>query len=124
ADIPNKPATDWTQIGDTGHAVQFYEHDDSLTELLAAYVGTAVVKGDGAIVIATRKHCEDLRAGLARRGLNLDIATSQGRYEALDAAETLGRISTEAGWPDRDRFRSVIGDVIERIGRATMKGRP
>src|SRR5581483_12213100 len=92
----NGSGTDWTQIGYRGHAVQFYEHDDTLAELLAAYIGTALIKGDAAIVIATHKHREDLRASLADRGLDLQVPQSQGRYASYDAAEVLARCSTPA----------------------------
>jgi hypothetical protein len=114
----NGTGTDWTQIGHSGHAVQFYEHDDALAELLAAYVGTALVKGDAAIVIATKQHREDLRVSLAERGLDLRIPESQGRYAAYDVVDTLAQFSSPTGWPDRDRFRRLIGDVVVRASRS------
>jgi hypothetical protein len=115
----NGTGTDWTQIGHRGHAVQFYEHDDALAEMLAAYIGTALVKGDAAIVIATRKHRDDLRSSLAERGLDLKAPESQGRYHSFDAAAMLADTSTPAGWPDRDRFRKLIGDSLTAAIRAT-----
>ena len=36
---------------------------------------------------------------------------SQGRYIALDAAETLAKIMVE-GFPDAARFREVIGKLV------------
>jgi hypothetical protein len=114
----NGTATDWTQIGYRGHAVQFYEHDDVLAELLAAYIGTALIKGDAAIVIATKKHREDLRASLAGRGLDLKIPESQGRYLSYDAAEMLAQISTPAGWPDQERFRRLLSDAVSAASRS------
>src|SRR5689334_10939992 len=115
SDRVNAIGTDWTQIGPRGHAVQFYEHDDALAQLLAAYVGTALVKGDAAIVIATKKHREDLRLSLAEHGMNLAVPEALGRYEALDATETLSLITDHDGWPDRARFTRVVGAMIERL---------
>lgn len=120
----NGTGTDWTQIGPRSHAVQFYEHDNALAELLAAYIGTALVKGDAAVVIATKKHLDDLRSSLGVRGLDLRVAESQGRYMAFDAAETLVRISSPRGWPDEQRFREVIGEVIDRATASVRSDHP
>src|SRR5262245_26903395 len=114
----NGTGTDWTQIGQRGHAVQFYEHDDTLAELLAAYVGTALVKGDAAIIVATKKHRDDLRVSLAERGMELRIPESQGRYVGYDAVEMLAQFSSPTGWPDRDRFRRLIGEAVVAASRS------
>jgi hypothetical protein len=119
SDFVNVKGTDWTQIGSRAHAVQFYEHDDTLSDLLATYVGTALIRGDAAIVVATQKHRDDLRATLAQRGLNLGVPEGAGRYESFDAAETLRAISSPTGWPDPDRFASVIGGAIDLVRGAS-----
>jgi hypothetical protein len=117
-------ATDWTQVGLRGHAVQFYEHDEALTELLAAYIGTALVKGHAAVVIATKKHCDDLQRSLALRGLDVLVAKRQGRYEVLDAAATLPEFTDSEGWPDRERFTRLLEGVLARVTSAVRRERP
>ena len=73
----------------SGHTVQFYSQDSFLLVGLSRFVGTALGAGDAAIVLATRAHREGLESRLHAHGLNTARAVSQGRYIALDAAETL-----------------------------------
>src|SRR6185436_13583494 len=101
---------DWSSIGACGNAVQFYPSDGHLLDLLSRFVGTALVTGDVAIVIATKEHRDGLAARLKGRGFNLSIARRQGRYIALDAAATLAQISRD-GRPDEARFREVVGGM-------------
>ena len=58
-----KDVPDWTLVGHRGHAVQFYENDGFLIELLSRYVGSALVAGDSAIVVVTPRHREALENG-------------------------------------------------------------
>jgi hypothetical protein len=124
-ELPATPnATDWTRVGTTGHAVQFYEHDAILADQLASYVGTALVCGDGAIVIGTSRRRHHLRARLLLRGLNPGIALREGRYVSLDAEDTLRRIVGPNGWPDPTLFRDVVGRTIDRVVAAVGPVRP
>jgi len=116
--------TDWTRVGVTGHAVQFYEHDGTLADQLASYVGTALVCGDGAIVVGTDKRRSDLRARLLSRGLNPGIAMREGRYVSLDAADALRQIVAPNGWPDPTLFRDLVGRTVDRIIDAVGSERP
>jgi hypothetical protein len=121
AAIAAHTTTDWSSIGPAGHAVQFYAGDDELIPLLAGYVGTAVVAGDAAIVIATGPHRDALEACLASRGLSLAIARGQGRLVELDAAETLASMCRDT----RIDPESIRGEAIRLIQHArAATGRP
>ncbi len=48
------PRTDWSEMSETEHFVQFYESDAFLLNSLSGYIGTALNSGDGAIVVATK----------------------------------------------------------------------
>jgi len=95
-----------------GHVVQFYHADDSLLDPLSRSVGAALGSGGVAVVIATSEH----RLGLSRRlrslGVDQVLAVKQGRYVALDAAETLSRFMRR-GSPDEGRFNDIIGSVMQ-----------
>src|SRR5258706_15154177 len=89
---PAEPLTgSWSGVGERGHGVQFYSEDATLTALLAGYVGSALIHGGAAIVIATPPHRELLAVCLRERGFEPDIPAQQGRYIPLDARETLSR---------------------------------
>jgi len=100
------------------HVVQFYGDDGFLLDELSRFIGTALGAGESAVVIATKEH----RDGLARRlkswGLDTTWPTTQGRYVAVDAAETLAKFMLQ-GWPDAARFAEVVGGLIERVKTAS-----
>jgi PAS domain S-box-containing protein len=102
------------------HSVQFYSDDNFLLEALSRFMGSAVGAGDAAIVIATEEHRTELARRLTARGLDLPQAVEQGRYIALDAAETLAQFMVD-GWPDEKRFVELIGGVISRARAAAKK---
>ncbi|HZY61455.1 MAG TPA: ATP-binding protein [Edaphobacter sp.] len=93
------------------HTVQFYEDDSFLLDSLTKLIGTALVAGDAAVVIATAAHRDELAQRLISRGLNVETAAEQGRYCALDAAETLSAFMVN-GSPDAAQFTSLISSVI------------
>ena len=100
------------------HVVQFYGDDGFLLDELSRFIGTALGAGESAVVIATKEH----RDGLARRlkmwGLDTTWPTTQGRYVALDAAETLAKFMLQ-GWPDAARFAEVVDGLIKRVKTAS-----
>ena len=102
------------------HSVQFYCADESLMDTLSRFIGSAIGAGDAAIVIATQAHREELANRLSSRGLEVARAVEQGRYVALDAAETLSQFMVN-DWPDEKRFVEVIGGVINRTKAAAHK---
>jgi signal transduction histidine kinase len=120
----SSPATSFTPLAYGGehnhsaHVVQFYGEDGFLLDELSRFIGSALGRGESAVVIATKEH----RDGLARRlkswGLDTAKALGQGRYVSLDAAETLAKI-TLGGWPDPIRFAEVVGGVIAGVAVAT-----
>jgi signal transduction histidine kinase len=99
------------------HRVQFYDDDAFLLDELSRSIGSALGAGDSAIVIATREHREGLARRLEARGLDITRAAGEGRYVALDAAETLSKFMVE-GWPDAVRFTDLIGGVVARATAA------
>lgn len=107
----------WQEYGEQAHSVQFYETDDFLIGEVSRFIGTALGSGDAGIVIATQTHREAIAQQLASFGLDLCVAITQGRYVALDAAETLAAFMI-GDEPDPERFARVIGEVIDRARRA------
>ena len=100
------------------HSVQFYSDDPFLIDALSRFMGAALGAGDAGVVIATHSHREQLADRLAARGVDVNLAVEQGRYVALDAAQTLAQFMVN-GFPDEERFAQVIGGVISRAKAAT-----
>ncbi|HET7033137.1 MAG TPA: MEDS domain-containing protein [Casimicrobiaceae bacterium] len=73
------------------HVVQFYERDDVLIDEVGRHVGSGLMNGSGAIVIATPSHREALHRRLTSASGDVTAAGLAGRYVALDAADTLAQ---------------------------------
>jgi hypothetical protein len=112
-----KSLPDWTLVGDHVHVVQFYENESTLIELLSRFIGSALVTGDSAVVVATERHREALDQRLRSRGLDPSIARTQARYITLDAAATLTRFMRR-GRPDPGLFTDAVTSVLDQASRA------
>jgi signal transduction histidine kinase len=105
-----------------GHCVQFYGEDSSLLDELSSFIGTELLSGDAAVVIATKTHRDGLIQRLQSRGFSTALAMEEGRYIALDAEATLAMLMRD-GMPDADLFSAIIGGVLDQATAAT-RGKP
>lgn len=115
---PLAPPAQWHDHDSHGHVVQFYTGDAALLGAISRFIGTALGAGDAAVVIATRAHRDGLFLQLQDRGFDVPGAVRQGRLIAVDAAETLSRFMLD-GWPDPERFASVVGGFFDQIRAVT-----
>jgi hypothetical protein len=117
-----KSVPDWTLVGHRAHAVQFYENDRFLIDLLSRFVGASLVAGDSAVVVATPRHREALAERLRGVGFNLMVPRNQKRYISFDVADTLAKFMRD-DMPDPVLFSETIGPVIEDARDAARTGR-
>ena len=113
------PCTNWAEMGDTEHFVQFYEADGFLLNSLSGFIGRAIHADDGALVVATEAHRNGLDELLQANGLDVTTAKARGQYRSLDAAETLSKFMVD-GAPEPGRFNEFMGGVIASV----TDGRP
>lgn len=128
--MPPDPGYDVTSFGPLNHrqdshahVVQFYNEDTFLLDELNRVVGAALLAGDVVIIIATQAHRDGLAQRLQTHGLDLAGAATQGRYVALDAADTLSKFMRD-GSPDPARFADSVGDVIARAAGSAGREHP
>lgn len=105
--------TDWCSVGPRGHGVQFYPNDGYLLDLLTPFVGSALISGDIALVIATKAHRDALAKRLRGRGFDVGVPRAEGRYIAIDAHAVLSKITLD-GKVDRGLVEQVLGGVLAR----------
>ena len=105
-----------TEIG-RRHDVGFYSDDARLLHDVTQFIGAALRAGNAAIVVATESHRERLLPQLQAHGLNMGTTIEQGRYVALDAADTLSTLMLN-GMPDPDRFLNLLGNLIATVSKA------
>lgn len=109
--------------GPVDHVVYFYQKSDSLLDALCEFVGPALAEGNGAVIVATKVHRDGLQKRLMASGLDLPLASKQGRYVALDAPEILSKILI-AGVPNKTRFEEVVGAVLRKTKAASEGDNP
>src|SRR5687768_7437028 len=95
------------------HFVQFYERDDFLINALGRFVVEGLTSEASILVIATPAHQASLDAHLASVGIDVGGLRENGRYMALDAAETLAKFMVE-GAPDAELFQQHVGELVAR----------
>src|SRR6266481_2116627 len=102
------------------HTVQFYEEDSFLLDSLTKLIGTTLIAGDVAFVVATPAHREGLANRLKALGLDLEVSARLGTYCAFDAAETLSGFMVH-GVLNTNLFHSFVEYILSSI-RPTAEG--
>ena len=123
SDISDILVSSSDEVRANSHTVQFYEQDAVLIDALSRRVGTALVAGDSAVVIATEEHRKALRDRLSVSGLDLSVASRQGRFVELDAAATLAQFMVKDR-PDSERFNKLVAGTIEKARAAALTQNP
>ncbi|MGD0445287.1 MAG: ATP-binding protein [Edaphobacter sp.] len=103
------------------HAVHFYEEDAFLLDSLSQLIGTALVTGDTAVIVATAAHREGLEKRLKARGLDPVRIAKLGRYCTLDAAETLSAFMVN-NLPDASLFNAFTTHFLSSVRSAAKSG--
>jgi hypothetical protein len=93
------------------HLVEFYEADSSLVQLVRDFMAPALLQGQPAIIVATPEHREMFAEALERSGIDPLEAQREGRFVALDAAETLARFMSGSR-PDPSGFFDTVGGLV------------
>ncbi len=107
------PRSNWSELRELEHVVQFYETNEFLLGELCAYVCAGLGAGEACVVVATPAHRAELEDRLHESGLDIAAARASGQYVALDAGETLSTLMVD-GSPEPGRFASIFGDIVER----------
>jgi CheY-like chemotaxis protein len=105
------------------HEVDFNSDDRHFLDHLTQFIGAALKAGNAAVVVATESHRASLLPRLQAYGVDLSVAIDQGRYIALDAAETLSAFMVN-DLPDPVRFLDAFGDLIVTATKAAVGKHP
>jgi hypothetical protein len=99
------------------HEVGFYSDDRFFLDDVTHFVGAALKAGNAAIVVATESHRNSLLLRLQASCLEIGAAIEQGRYIALDAADTLSAFMRN-GMPDSVLFAKLLDNFIVTASKA------
>jgi DcmR-like sensory protein len=106
----------------SGHAVQVYEDEASLADVMAEYLARGLDRGEPAVVVATHGHWSACAAALARRGWDAARLERSDLLFLTDARATLAALIVD-GAPDRNRFADVVGGLVS-AAEERFPGRP
>jgi hypothetical protein len=106
----------WGEIAPCEHTVQIYDEEGLFLDSLEGFVADGLKAGEGTVVIATPVHLRVLESRLSGRGVDVEAARATDQYIPLDAAQTLSTFMVD-GWPDDDRFKSLVIQLLSRAGR-------
>ena len=98
------------------HFVQFFDSDDTRQEAVAGFLGEGYLSGSSLIIVARPVVSKADLDRLERGGAPIERGLRSGRITALDAAETLRRIS-RSGSPDARLFEAIVGGLVTRVSR-------
>jgi hypothetical protein len=106
----------WAEMSACEHFVQIYEADDAFMDTLAGFIGGALRQGEGAVVIATPAHRDQLKRRLEIDGFDVGAAQADDQLLLLDAEQTISQFMV-TDWPDERKFASLVRDILARAGR-------
>ena len=112
----------WGEIFPSEHFVQIYDTDSVFMETLEGFIKDGLRADEGVVVIATPTHLRAVETRLEGYGLNLNEIRAQDRYIGLEAQRVVERFMVN-GWPDDERFKQVVADVITRARGSGRKVR-
>src|SRR5439155_609887 len=98
------------------HAVRFYENEQSLSHIVAEFLGEGLATGTPGIVVATPAQRAAIVRALVARGADVVRLQHSGDLVLLDAEDQLSLFMTN-GKPDAARFRNGMCEVIDRARR-------
>lgn len=105
------------------HAVQFYFDDQVLVRFTSEFVATALLAGDGAVILATDAHQLAVAEQLYRRGIDVAYYVDRGRYVALDANQALSECLFSGG-ADFSSFHRRVSQVLASVNAAATIADP
>jgi DNA-binding NarL/FixJ family response regulator len=99
------------------HEVVFYSDEGYFLDSLARFVERALKAGSSAIVVANESHRNRVLSRLQAKGLDIAAAAEQGRYTALDAADTVATLMVP-GTLDPARLFEGLGSLLLTAAKA------
>ena len=99
------------------HLVQLYTDEGFLARAVAEFIGGGLAAGEAAVIIATPAHVALFQHALTVAGREVPAAEARGQLVIRDAQACLDRFMVD-GWPDRDRFFSLVRALLAEVRAA------
>ena len=109
----SRPEIFWGELAPCEHLLQIYDDDGVFLDSLERFVLGGFEGGESVILIATPPHLAALEGRLRARDIDVGAARRRDQYIPLDAETTLARFMVD-NWPDDERFRHAVSEVLVR----------
>src|SRR5207247_6036138 len=94
-----------------------------LAKNVGRYLSAGLLRGEGAVMIATNEHAQAFIQQLENCGVSASAAMRDGRFVCRDAHATLAEFMI-GRQPDWEKFERIVGSLIHglraRIGAASI----
>jgi hypothetical protein len=97
--------------GPRDHIVQLYQDQQFLNRAVCRFAASAIVNGEGVILVPTAAHWDAFRPRLEAEGVDTTAAQNSGQLTVVDADELLPQFMRNA-MPDAPVFLGLAADVI------------
>lgn len=102
-------------LGSHGHAVQFYQDDESLREVAGQFLADGLRSGQPVVAVVTPDHRGMFEADLRARGFDVDTLAITGELGLYDARDVMSQFMIGED-PHPALFREVVGRLLTRLG--------
>lgn len=102
------------------HSVELYGSDELFVQSICRTLEQPLRSGDAVIAIVSAEHCALMEAALTAAGIDMAAACADGRFTALDMADTALELLVH-GRPDEARFEALATDLITSAAHAGRK---
>ncbi len=100
--------------GPRDHIVQLYQDQEFLNRAVCRFAASALVNGEGVILVPTAAHWEAFRPRLEAEGVDIEAAQEGGQLTIVDADELLPQFMRNT-MPDGPVFLGLAQDVITKV---------
>ena len=104
-----------------GHFVYPYTNESQFSEAVCLFISSGLRKGGSALLVMTDFHREAVCRQLQESGLDISELETRGSLICQTADELLGTFMFD-GIIDEHRFKTTVGDMIEKARAASSNG--
>jgi hypothetical protein len=103
------------------HIVYPYTDENLVSQAVCLYASAGLRKNEGVVLIMSKDHCEPISDRLKAEGFDVEQRQHSGQLACIVAEDLLPGFMVD-GMPDANRFKSVIGPIIDRSRESMSNG--
>jgi hypothetical protein len=106
-----------------GHIVYPYASENQVSDAVCLFVSAGLRKKEAVILVMTRNHHGPIRERLISEGFDLFTLEGTGQLVCIEAEALMSRFLFD-GIIDEHKFKTLVGDLIEKAKKSSADQRP